>query len=203
MATSPKVPNQDLAAAGLALMAQNGKRLERVEAKGRAMIYRTPHGESVRIRTCNDHVLVVLADSADETAKLNVEGTDQILIVMPEVPRMRGNILAYLVPTEVVVEAARTSHAEWLRSQPATKGQNRTWNLWFDEDGLAKSNGFGKKWTKYRLRGNSGAASTTPSELPDRQAGQKLGDVIADARRRIAAAAGIPEGAVKISIDLS
>jgi hypothetical protein len=203
MATFPKVPNQDLAAAGLALMSQNGKQLERVEAKGRAMIYRTQHGKSVRVRTCNDHVLVVLADSADESAKLNVEGTDQILIVMPEVPRMRGNVLAYLVPTEVVVEAARTSHAEWLRSEPATKGQNRTWNLWFDNDGLAKSNGFGKKWAEYRLSGNSASASTMPSELPDHYGGQKLGDVIVDAKRRIAAAAGIPESAVKISIDLS
>ena len=117
---------------------------------------------------------------------------------------MRGNILAYLVPTEVVVEAARTSHTEWLRSEPATKGQNRTWNLWFDDDGLTKSNGFGKKWAKYKLNGNSASTSTTPSELPDgSSAGQKLGDVIADAKRRIAAAAGIPEGAVKISIDLS
>lgn len=203
MAISIKVPNMELAQAGLALMAQNGKPLERVESKGRAMIYKSQSGESVRIRTCNDHVLVVLAESPNETAKLNVEGTDQILIVMPEVPRTRGSILAYLVPTDVVVEAARKSHAEWLRSNPTTNGQNRTWNLWFDDDGPGKANGFGRKWSEYRLSETSVSTATTSNVLAHPPGHPKLGDVIAEAKRRIAAAAGISEGAVKISIDLS
>jgi hypothetical protein len=111
--------------------------------------------------------------------------------------------LAYLVPTEVVVEAARTSHADWLRSNPATNGQNRTWNLWFDDDGPVKANGFRKKWAEYRLGGNTEFTPAATNGLSESSGNPKLGDVIADAKRRIAIAAGIPEGAVKISIDLS
>lgn len=205
MSGPAKVPNEELVKAGLALMAQNGKPLQRVESKGRAMIYRTEEGAAVRVRTCNDHVLVVLAETPDITAKLNIEGTDQLLIVMPEIPRTHGDVLAYLVPTEIAVGAARTSHAEWLRSNPATKGQNRTWNIWFDEEGPSKSNGFGRKWAQYRLSGKDGveSPSTQRHGASESAVVQKLGDVIADAKRRIAAAAGIPEGAVKITIDLA
>jgi hypothetical protein len=106
-----------------------------------------------------------------------------------------------LVPTEIVVEAARSSHLEWLRSNPDTNGKNRTWNLWFDDDGPAKANGFAEKWAKYRLTLNSKPPGASPGQ--NSLGNQKLGDVIAEAKRRIADAAGIPENSVKISIDLS
>ncbi len=105
-------------------MRQNGMPLEKIQSGGRSMIYRRPDGQTVRVRTCNDHVLVVLADRPDEPAKLNIENTDHILIVMPETPRMRGRVHAYLVPTDDAVQAVRTAHAQWLAANPSTKGQN-------------------------------------------------------------------------------
>src|SRR4051812_40866573 len=72
--------------------------------------------------TCNDHVLVVLADSNRPDARLNVEGTDLVLIVMPEHPRKPGAVTAYLVGRQEVADAARTTHREWLSTNPSAKG---------------------------------------------------------------------------------
>lgn len=196
-----KVPNDELLEAGLRLMEQAGKPLERVQTKSRSMIYRTPTGSTVRVRTCNDHVLVALADAPVAGARLNIEGTDELLIVMPEVPRVRGSTLAYLVPTEVAADAVRKCHADWLASNPETKGENRTWNIWFSDDAPAKSNGFARKWAKYRLPGTSDLSiRKAPTE---QTSGLSLGEVIAEAKRRIASAAGISESAVKITLELS
>lgn len=200
-----RVDNQALLEAGLQLMKQAGKPLERLPTNSRAMKYSLSNGESVRVRTCNDHILVVLAESASPNAKLNIQGTDFLLIVMPEVPRTPGAVIAYLVPTVVAVEAVRRAHAEWLASGPATKGNNRTWNIWFSDD-AAKSGGFAKKWAQYRL---SGSVSTRTEGLPDsavregRRTSNKLGDVIAAAKKQIAEAAGVPLDAVKISVELA
>ena len=98
------------------------------------MIYMMPNRETVRIRTCNDHVLITVADRPEEDANLNIEGTDHLLIVMPEAERTSGNIIAYLVPTEIVADAVRESHRKWLDSNPRTMGENTTWNLWFNKD---------------------------------------------------------------------
>jgi len=168
------------------------------------MIYETPEGETVRVRTCNDHVLVVLAESAENDATLNVEGTDFVLIVMPEAPRSPGPVVAYLVPSVVVAEAARETHKQWLANNPNTKGNNRTWNLWFDESGPTKANGFSRVWEKYRLNGDvSTGLMTSLSPIRTSPDQVKLGDVISNARREIAAAAGVPEAAVKITLDLA
>lgn len=194
-----RVPKEALVEAGLAIMDQIGKPLTRTPTKGRAMIYSMPDGQSVRVRTCNDHILVTLADSAEEGAKLNIEGTDYLLIVMPEAERTHGPVMAYLVPTTVAVEAVRTTHRDWLASNPNTKGDNRTWNIWFDNSGPSKANGFAGKWAEYRLPGSADTRDTAP--VP--QASEaKLGDVIAIARRQIAHAAGVSPEAVRITLDL-
>jgi hypothetical protein len=199
---SLKVPNEQLLEAGLRLMAQNGTPLRRVEAKGRAMLYRTSEGETVRVRTCNDHVLVVVAESLEPGAKLNIEGTDKVLVVMPEIPRSPGPIVAYFLPTAVVVEAVQSTHKEWLASNPSTKGENRTWNIWFDDDGPTKANGFAKKWSKYRVQGSATARPSHENQIEDTSnSPATLGEVIADAKRRIAAVAGIPETAVRITLE--
>jgi hypothetical protein len=194
-----KVPNGTLLAAGLELMAQSGQPLTRVPTKGRAMIYGTSDGKTVRVRTCNDHILVVLADSPDEGAHLNIEGTDYLLIVMPQAERSYGPIIAYLVPTPVAVDAARTTHRDWLATNPNTKGDNRTWNIWFDDDGPSKAHGFAKKWAKYRLGGTSITTSSAQAPAPV----LKLGEVIAAAKRQIADVAGVSPEAVRISVDLT
>lgn len=197
-----KVPNELLLNAGLELMRRTGKALEKMPTSTRAMLYRTADGKTVRIRTCNDHILVVLAESADAGAKLNIEGTDFLLVVMPEIPRTKGNVVAYFIPTEVAASAARRSHAEWLASKPETKGNNRTWNIWFDDVG-AKSGGFAREWAKYRLQGMSLDGSEKADDAMSSVSQSKnLGAVIAEARNRIAEAAGVPVGAVKISVAL-
>src|SRR5262245_24177779 len=121
-----KVMKDDLVRAGLELMRQAGKPLERAPSKGTAMIYRTAAGETVRLRTCNDHILIVVGDTPDEDARLNIEDTNLLLVVMPERPRTNGPAIAYLIPTEEAVAEARRTHREWLASNPNTKGQNNT-----------------------------------------------------------------------------
>jgi len=103
MIKGPRIPNDALLNAGLELMRQNGKPLSKLNSKRRSMLYEMPNGESVRARTCNDHILIAVAKTPDEGADLNIEGTDWILLVMPESERTPGNVIAYLLPTEEVV----------------------------------------------------------------------------------------------------
>src|SRR3989337_3478223 len=116
-----RVSNQELVDAGLAMMKAVGKPLQKLPTNSRAMKYRLANGETVRIRTCNDHVLVVLAESASAGAALNIEGTDHLLIVMTEIPRQAGPVIASFVPASVAVRAVRKAHADWLATNPATK----------------------------------------------------------------------------------
>jgi hypothetical protein len=208
-----KVPNQDLLTSGLALMSQAGRPLTKVQTQTRAMIYELETGDKVRVRTCNDHILVVLADSADADAKLNIEGTEYLLIVMPLKERTPGPVIAYFLPTNVAVESARSSHVEWLASNPATSGNNRTWNLWFDDE-PTPWRGFAAKWRQYRVNGSASTATVDPTPAPASantgapapyrtQVARSLGDVIAEARKQIADAAGVPIDAVKISVNLA
>jgi hypothetical protein len=197
-----KVSNQVLLAAGLKVMEALGRPLTKMQTNSRSMKYKLSNGETVRVRTCNDHILVVLADSAEASANLNIEGTDHLLIVMPEAPRMEGLIIVYFVPTSVTVTAVRQTHADWLATNPTTKGNNRTWNIWFD-DGAAKSGGFAKKWAQYRL---DTKVSTIDVSSGDHSVSviinKPLGTVIAAARKAIAEAAGVSVEAVKISVAL-
>ncbi len=197
-----KVDNKALLAAGLTLMEQSGRQLRKQQTNSRAMIYSLRDGATVRVRTCNDHILVVVAETPASGAKLNIEGTDHLLIIMPETPRTDGNVVAYFLPTNVAILAARQAHKEWLASNPATKGNNRTWNIWFEEH-ETRSGGFARKWAKYRLPGAISTAAR--GSIAQESAGlesKSLGSVIANARRQIAEAAGVPIESVKISVAL-
>ena len=204
--TSDRVPSDDLLRAGLDLMAQYGKPLQRIKASGRSMIYETPDRRTVRVRTSNDHLLIVLADSTDpDKARVNIEGTDQVLIVMPQRQRTPGPVIGYLIPTDVVAEAAKSAYKEWLATNPNTKGENRTWNLWFDDHGPACSNNFAEKWRQYRLPGIASVnGSDSEPEFVAKGSGpsMKLSDVIASAKRQIADAAGVPVEQVKVNIEV-
>ncbi|MEJ8835583.1 hypothetical protein [Ramlibacter sp. AN1133] len=196
-----RVPNDKLVEAALAMTAAVGKPLTRLQTGTRAMKYSMADGKTVRIRTCNDHVLVVLASSAEDDATLNIEGTDYLLVAMPEVPRRDGPVVAYFLPTSVAVADVRSAHTQWLQSGPATRGNNKTWNLWFD-DGPPGCSGFAERWAQYRL-----PTFKTPAKRSDASVlgagGKTLGDVIARARAEIAAAAGVPVEAVKITVALA
>ena len=209
MYRSDRIDNEVLLKAGLELMATNGTPLKKIPSQGRSMIYKMTHGETVRVRTCNDHILVVVADKPAENAKLNIEGTDWLLIVMPEIERTAGKIIAYLVQTDIVVHEVRESHSTWLNSNPNTKGNNTTWNLWFDRsyyghDGRLRKHDYFEKWADYRLKGE-----VTSTQIENGLFNRKQGDSVTikreieTARLRIAHAINVFPEAVKISIEFA
>lgn len=207
MPQGPRVEKEMLLNAGLRLMEQNGKPLSKLPSKGTAKLYRLPNGETVRARTCNDHILIAVADAPTEGARLNVEGTDWILLVMPEVPRTPGAVRVYLLPTDEVVEEVRRTHTDWLASQPNTRGENTTWNLWFRDNGPNKASGYARKWARYLVPGEARTDSGTeqgPVSGKTPVAGPlALREEISASRSRIAKIAGVPVDAVKISIEFS
>ena len=192
-----KVESRTLVEAGLAAMQRAGRSMSRLPSRGRSMIYGLQNGETVRVRTCNDHVLIVVADSPSPDASLNIEGTDWLLVAMPERERTRGNITAYLIPTKEAAAEARRSHRSWLARNPKTAGDNRTWTLWFRPDGDGTD--YSAAWAKYRLAAcDSVVASsvTTDSSRPS-----SINVEVENARRKIAEVAGVPIQAVKITIN--
>lgn len=192
-----RIESGTLVEAGLAAMSRVGKPLARLPSKGRAMLYALPNGETVRMRTCNDHVLIIVADRPSAEAKLNIEGTDWLLLVMPEIERTAGKTVAYLLPVAEVEDEARRTHREWLATAPNTKGQNTTWNLWFREDAPGKANDYAAKWARYKID-----SSVDVAERPTRaQSGGNVRMEVEAARKRIAAAAGVPVESVKITIN--
>jgi hypothetical protein len=200
----PRIDTDVLLNAGLALMAQNGKPLVKRASRGTAKLYSLPNGESVRVRTCNDHILITVADHPGKGAQLNIEGTDWILLVVPEIPRTPGAVHAYLLPTDEVVQEVREAHDRWLDSQPNTAGDNTTWNIRLDDRGPAYLNGYARKWARYLLQGEiradtaSKAVIAVESEPPSPST---LRDEIRLARERIARVAGVSEDAVRVTID--
>jgi hypothetical protein len=201
MPKSPRIPNEELLAAGVELMKQNGQELTKVPGFAHSMMYSTPDKKTVRVRTCNDHILIVLGDQASGNARLNIEGTDCLLVVMPEFERTPGKVKAYLVPTDVACEAARRTHLEWLGSDPNTKGENKTWNLWFSPDGPAKANNFETHWAKYLLKGDAYTTRVGQAANVGETSDGSVKTEVDKARQRISKAAGVPPTAVRISID--
>ena len=145
-----KVSRGKLIEAGLAAMRRAGKPLTKAASRGSAQIYETPNGETVRLRTCNDHKLIINADLPDPDAKLDIEATDWLLQIMPEVERAEGNIVSYLIPSSEATSVTRQQHRQWLERRPATKGNNTTWTLFFKE--MPGFENFAERWAKYRLK---------------------------------------------------
>ncbi len=88
-------------------MSLYGRPLTKLPSRGRTMFYKLPNCETVPARSCNDHILISVAVEPTADAPLNIEGTDWLSIVMPEVERTDGRIIGYLVPTEEAAEKAR------------------------------------------------------------------------------------------------
>jgi hypothetical protein len=205
MARGPKVDKEDLLQAGLQLMTKNGRPLKKVPSNGTSKIFSLPNGETVRARTCNDHIMIVIADKPHLDAKLNIEGTDWVMLTMPEIPRTPGPVVVYLLPTQKLINDARQSHGAWLKTHPKTNGQNTTWNLWFDGQGNPWD-GYAKKWAEYRIPGTASADDTKTGSLADtgvEPSSSLLKDEISASRERIAKLAGVPIEAVKLSIDFA
>ena len=195
-----KIPNRQLLKAGLALMKKSGKQFTKIVNTGRAMLYQLDNEETIRARTCNDHILIVVAETPEENAKLNIEGTDWLLVIMPKTPRTPGDVIAYLIPTGEAVREARETHKNWLATNPRTKGKNTTWNLWFDEEGPEKASGYAKKWSRYRLEGKVNISKPDTEKFQNGSANPVKAEVDA-ARVKIAKVAGVTPESIHISID--
>jgi hypothetical protein len=200
MRNENRLESQALVEAGLAAMAKAGKPITRLPGKGRARIYAQRDGKTVRVRTCNDHVLIVPSNGPEPEAKLGIEGTDWLLVVMPEKERTQGKTIAYLIPTADAVAEARRTHRDWLASNPNTKGDNKTWTLAFRADGKNENN-FSVVWAKHRLD-----SAVEVFDTAGTQAGAESNAIKAEvenARRRIAKVAGVPVEAVRILINFA
>ena len=217
---TPKIRSEILRDCALKQLEEEGTPLEKLPTKSRAMLYKKQNGETVRIRTTNDPVLVVVADSTDPEANLNIEGTDHLLIVMPEVPRTPGPIKSYMVPTDVAGSAVRKARQEWLDSSPNTKGNNKTWNIWFiDKD--RPGGGFANKWSNYLIPvpastddikepedkplRSSRATVESPSRIKPQKTSEADGsvaEVIEDAKHRISALTGVQEESIMIEVKI-
>jgi len=199
MAKKTLIPNKLLLEAALRMMKKEGKPLEKTPNKGPAKLFKTPDGKTVRIRTCNDHLLVTVANHAEKGAKLSIEGTNYLLIIMPETPRTYGPVMAFLVPTDIAVKAVRDAHGKWLDQGPNTGGKNTTWNIWFAKGGPLASCGFFEKWAQYKLESNEtvspGSEQKSGGEMPGDT--PSLGEVIKESKEQISKVAGVPASAVK------
>ena len=117
-----------------------------------------------------------------------------------------------LVPTDEAVEAARRTHSEWLASNPNTRGNSATWNLWFSPYGPEKASGFAAKWARYRLNGavsiNSFAGNIGSADKQQDGADAASGWAqegvrplnMADAKKALAAFYGVGLDAIEITI---
>jgi hypothetical protein len=193
--------------AGLSLMAGTGRSLTRISTDRRVNIYRTDEGRTVRGRTCNLHVLPLVRTKAEvgmsgvpERLLRVVSETDFTLVVTPEEERTAGAVNAYLIPKDVILEHILA----------ADRAGRQDWSLFLNDE----------KWSRYRLSGSAYAEGLPEAEaeaeaeeeaeveddgepLQGSASPRSLGEVIAEARRNIAAAAHVEESAVKIRIDLS
>jgi len=196
-----RVENSSLLAAGLDLMELSGRPLTKISTGNRSMLYRLPEGETVRVRTCNDHVLVVIATPAPDDIALNVDGTDFILFVVPKIERTKGEVEAFLLPTAAVVRAVRTAYAQSLTGV-RNRDTSTTCNLWLG-NGPDNASNFRTHWNEYRLTGNSSARALPRESLVDQSPlKMSLGETIEVAKRHIAEAAGVSADRVKITVEV-
>ncbi len=203
---APKVNSDDLRNAAISAMKAAGHSIQRKDTGTRSMIYELENGKTVRLRTTNDPVLVVVAKTSDLDSPLNIEGTDYLLIAMPEVPRTPGDILVYLVPTARASEDVKNSHKSWLETNPQTKGDNRTRNIWFNEKGTPWS-GYHEKWSEYKLSlKEANSASTLSNQALEHHPNsisvspKTVAEIIEHATREISEATGFPYSKIKIEL---
>jgi hypothetical protein len=112
-----------------------------------------PSGETVRVRTSNERNLIAEADQPSAYARLNIQGTDWLLIVMPEIARTQGKIFAYLIPAEEAVADVRQAYQAWL-ANANTEG-NTAWVVRFDHGGFGGCSNYAERWPSTGLKATS------------------------------------------------
>jgi hypothetical protein len=182
--------------AGEALMARRGLPMTRRPHTGKEKVYTLPTGETVRLRTSAVRRLVTRADRpAIQDARLTIQGTDKLLLVTLAVADKPGPVVAYLVPMKAAVDEMKRQHGAWLKAGGHTAGENMTPVLSLDA----------ADWAEFRLDSDLRVAPdwTLVGAAPVGGAGRgdSVKAVVDEARERIAAAAGVPPRAVRITID--
>ena len=213
------VEKNDLIDAGLELMEKNGKPLTK-STWSTQKIGKMKNGETVRVRTCKMHGFVCNPPANKPRnekgeRKLNIEGTDWVLYIMLDTPYTPGKVRAYLLPTKELVEEFRNVHRDRLESMDDSNNNPLNLFLWNkDYEGRVT---YEQKWKKYRLEGEASTGVREPvlveeelisqeeeeseySENSDNSIGS-INTEIKTARQRIARIAGVPEEAVKVTID--
>jgi len=109
----------------------------------RSMIYAIGQ-RHVRMRTCNDHVTIVVADLSEAMVKAGYRSR-LLLIVMPLVERTRQ--LPHLCATGRRKEREDSFGVGW--QQRLHKGVITTWNIGFREDAPGKANNDAENWKGY------------------------------------------------------
>jgi len=210
-----KIPNKVLRLCALDIMENSDLPIKEVPSPGRSMIYKLSSGETVRLRTSNDPVLVVAVEPSDVGPKLNIEGTDKLLLVMPEQPLNRWeNIVGYLMPTSEVIAAIKSSYPKFFDRQTNRLKTKQALTLSFEDSGKP-SGGFEGKWERYLLPMKCPARAfqdevkpvqkvkkvSSPRQRPKGQP-ETVNDVIAEARERISEITKVPIKSVKVSVSL-
>ena len=198
-------------------MAKSERRFEPVPSSGRSMIYRTDNEMTLRLRTSNDHVLVIVANPQGDSWDLNIKGTDLVLVVMPTHPRSVGEVRGFLVPTDVLVDAVFDEYRSPLSMPPSSDATPYAVPLAFgasSDDGSS----FATTWEKYLLEASVDAGDfiSEPDKRPTARpsprgrrkrfhqeplsSDQSVADIISDAKRRIARITGVPVEAVSVEV---
>jgi hypothetical protein len=185
------VNTEQVRRAFLVLMQKDGKPLERVSGNhhGLAQVYRMPSGKTVRLY-CNDQgaVMMTPATPGDNKAKFKFESEDYLGIAFPG--EDGKTVVGYLVPSREAGKRVRDEYARQLEKKPDTKlSKMRILNFSGSHD--RPRYGFQSVWSKYRV------GELEVGAVPERSA---VAEVTARCRREIAAAAGVPEGAVDIQV---
>jgi hypothetical protein len=164
------------------------KRVQEVAGSNRrtTQIYRTPSGQTVRLRTNRRRALMTVAAGLAAEDVMDGEGQQDFIGIV--IPGPLGSVECFLVPTDEAIQRLRCAHRSWLAQHPGSASDVRA--VRFDGDPRLAWEGFSEKWARFCL-----PAPTSPSMRPT------LEQIIADSRRAIAEQAGRPESAVRISVD--
>jgi hypothetical protein len=187
------MPNTHLREAFRTLMARAGKPIQRItsttERRGPTPeVYRLNDGRTVRLRTNARQALMAKTATGDVSADLPWEEEDFVGVAFPgERP---NSVRGYLIPSTVVSRDVRDAHSQWLASGGSI--ENRTRVIHFDGDPAKLGWGYAHRYSEYSLG---------EIDLAARHEASELAQEIAESKRRIAAKAGTPESAVKISIE--
>ncbi len=145
-----KIPNSILKQCAIEMMATHEMPMEEVPTRGRSMIFSLRSGETVRLRTSNDPVLVVTIEPASDGPKMNIEGTDYLLFVMPEETRTWGAVKGYLVPTRKALKSVRETIERLFHDTDVWPSKPTALSVWFNETGRADGN-YDEKWSGYLI----------------------------------------------------